>query len=170
VTEVSFAFERLDPERHDRSSFISGQGRLDRYLQQQASQDIKRRVAFCFVAATHEGRVAGFYTLSASSVLLDQLPAPLAKKLPRHPLVPAVLLGRLAVDQAFQGHGLGGALLADALTRAGSAEIAAYALVVDAIDDAAFAFYRHHGFIPLPSAAGALFLPLATIAKLSALQ
>ena len=79
-----------------------------------------------------------------------------------YPTVPAVRMGRLAVDQAFQGQGLGGALLADALTRAARSEIAAFALVVDAKDEAATAFYRHHGFISLPYSPQTLFLPLAT--------
>lgn len=72
-------------------------------------------------------------------------------------------MGRLAVDQNFKGQGLGGALLADALDRAIRSEIAAYALVVDAKDELAAAFYRHHGFIALPDAPLTLFLPLATV-------
>jgi ribosomal protein S18 acetylase RimI-like enzyme len=75
-------------------------------------------------------------------------------------------MGRLAVDRAFKGHGLGGALLADALSRAARAEIAAYALVVDAKDEPAVTFYRYHGFVALPSAPRTLFLPLATIKSL----
>lgn len=85
------------------------------------------------------------------------------KKLPRYPSVPAVRMGRLAVDQRFKGQGLGGALLADALDRAVNAEIAAYALLVDAKDEPAACFYRHHGFITLPDSPLALFLPLATV-------
>jgi len=72
-------------------------------------------------------------------------------------------MGRLAVDQAFKGQGLGGALLADALDRAVRSEIAAYALIVDAKDEAAAAFYRHHGFIALPDSPFTLFLPLVTV-------
>ena len=76
-------------------------------------------------------------------------------------------MGRLAVDQNFKGQGLGGALLADALDRAANAEIAAYALVVDAKDESAASFYRHHGFIALPVSTRTLFLPLATVRKTS---
>ena len=72
-------------------------------------------------------------------------------------------MGRLAVDREFKGQGLGGALLADALYRAIRSEIAAYALVVNAKDKAAADFYKHHGFIALPSATQTLFLPLATV-------
>jgi predicted GNAT family N-acyltransferase len=110
-----------------------------------------------------EQRVAGYYTLAAASVLLADLPDATAKKLPRYPSVPAIRMGRLAVDQGFKGRGLGGALLADALERAARSEIAAFAFVVDAKDDTAAAFYVHHGFIALPDTPSTLFLPLATV-------
>jgi hypothetical protein len=76
--------------------------------------------------------------------------------------VPAVRMGRLAVDLSFKGQGLGGALLADTLDRAARSEIAAYALMVDAFDEIAVAFYKHHGFIALADSTMALFLPFAT--------
>lgn len=148
---------------HDRAAFNSDSEPLNRYLQQQVTQDTRRRVAACFVALADPSRIAGYYTLASASLLLADLPASTRKKLPRYPTVPAVRMGRLAVDQAYQGQGLGGALLADALDRAARAEIAAYALLVDAKDDAAAAFYRHHGFIALPDSPLTLFLPLATI-------
>jgi ribosomal protein S18 acetylase RimI-like enzyme len=110
-----------------------------------------------------EQRVVGYYTLAAASVLLADLPDATAKKLPRYPSVPAIRMGRLAVDQGFKGRGLGGALLADALERAARSEIAAFAFVVDAKDDTAAAFYEHHGFIALPDTPSTLFLPLATV-------
>lgn len=150
----------------DRSNFDSGSGPLDAYFQRQVTQDIRRRVTACFVALTDEGRVAGYYTLASASMLLAELPASVAKKLPRYPLVPAVRMGRLAVDREYRGRGLGGALLADALERAVRAEIAAFALLVDAKDGAAAAFYRHHGFVALPSVSMTLFLPLATSLRL----
>lgn len=148
---------------HERTTFSSGTLALDRYLREQVTQDIRRRVAACFVALTDSDRIAGYYTLASASLLLADLPAATAKKLPRYPTVPAVRLGRLAVDQAFKGQGLGGALLADALLRAARSEIAAHALMVDAKDAAAAAFYRHHGFIALPDAPLMLFLPLGTV-------
>lgn len=134
---------------HDRSRFASGSAVLDRYLQQQAKQDMRRRVASCFVALDISGNIAGFYTLAASSLLLDLLPAERAKRLPRYPVVPAVLLGRLAVAQSHQGKSLGSALVADALLRATRAEAMAYAMIVDAKDDAAVRFYQHLGFTRL---------------------
>jgi GNAT superfamily N-acetyltransferase len=147
----------------ERALFKSGSVDLDGYFQRQVTQDIRRRVTACFVALSGDGRVAGYYTLASASVLLPDLPLAITRKLPRYPSVPTVRMGRLAVDQHFKGQGLGGALLADALARAARAEIAAYALLVDAKDDSAAAFYRHHGFIALPETPLSLFLPLATV-------
>lgn len=152
----------------DRTLFTSGSEPLDRYFRQQVSQDVRRRVTSCFVALDQTDRVAGFYTLASSGVVLSDLPPVAVKKLPRYPSVPVVRMGRLAIDQGFQGKGLGGALLADALDRSRKAEIAAYALVVDAKVKAAVHFYQHHGFIALASLPMTLFLPLATTASLSA--
>ncbi len=150
---------------HDRMAFDSGSEPLNRYFRLQVSQDMRRRVTACFVALTSEQCIAGYYTLASASVLLTDLPATTAKKLPRYPSVPAVRMGRLAVDLGFRGQGLGGALLADAHDRAARAEIAAYALVVEAKDEPAADFYRHHGFIALSDSSMTLFLPLATVNK-----
>jgi ribosomal protein S18 acetylase RimI-like enzyme len=165
VNKLPFRITLLD-SAFDRSSFDSGSAPLDAYFQRQVTQDIRRRVTACFVALTDENRVAGYYTLASTSMLLAELPAGVVKKLPRYPLVPAVRMGRLAVDREYRGRGLGGALLADALDRATRAEIAAFALLVDAKDGAAAAFYRHHGFIALPSSSMTLFLSLATSLRL----
>ena len=147
----------------DRTLFKGGSGPLVRYFQQQVTQDIRRRVAACFIALTNEQHISGFYTLAAASLLLSDLPAAVAKKIPRYPSVPAVRMGRLALDQEFKGLGLECALLADALVRAARSEIAAFAMMVDATDDAAVAFYRHNGFIALPESAKTLFLPLSLV-------
>ena len=130
----------------DRSAFVSGSDALDRYLREQAKQDMRRRVASCFVAVDSEGGIAGYYTIAATSLILDTLSAEHIKRLPRYPSIPAVLLGRLAVAQAHQGKRLGGALVADALLRATRAEVMAYAMVVDAKDGQAVRFYEHLGF------------------------
>jgi len=162
MSSAPFRLLPLDTE-HDRATFNCGSEPLDRYLREHATQDIRRRVAACFVALADRQHIAGYYTLASASLLLVDLPASIGKKLPRYPTVPAIRMGRLAVDQAFKGQGLGGALLADALDRAVRSEIAAYALMVDAQDETAAAFYRHHGFIALPTSLLTLFLPLATI-------
>src|SRR5437867_1919180 len=141
----------------DRKQFHSDNAPLDRYFRETVTQDIRRRIAACFVATSSDGSMAGYYTLACASLLLDKLPTSIEKKLPRYPTVPAVRMGRLAVDCAHRGKGLGAALLADALERAIRSEIAAYALLVDAKDDAAASFYRHHGFIPLSEAPLTLF-------------
>jgi ribosomal protein S18 acetylase RimI-like enzyme len=164
VSRTPFLLVPLDAA-HDRTGFNSDSEPLNRYLREQVTQDIRRRVAACFVALKDGQRIAGYYTLASASLLLADLPVSTGKKLPRYPTVPAVRMGRLAVDQEFKGQGLGGALLADALDRAFRLEIAAFALIVDAKDEAAAAFYRHHGFIALPDSP-TMFLPLAT-AKLS---
>jgi ribosomal protein S18 acetylase RimI-like enzyme len=159
---------RIEPlsSGHDRRDFSCGAEALDRYLRTQASQDTRRRVATCFVAV-EEGTnaVAGFYTLAATSLLLADLPQDQARKLPRYPAIPAILLGRLAVATAAKGQGLGAALITDAVTRADESRIGAYALVVDAKDDAAKAFYERFGFIVLPGAATRLAIPMATALK-----
>lgn len=158
---------RLDPLNagHDRATFNSDSEPLSRYLREQVTQDVRRRVAACFVALTDAQRIAGYYTLASASMLLADLPASTGKRLPRYPTVPTIRMGRLAVDQAFKGQGLGGALLADALKRAARSEIAAFAMMVDAKDDMAAAFYRHHGFIAMPDSPLTLFLPLATVRR-----
>ena len=164
---------RLEPlgDVHHRAAFScgasDGNAALDRYLKTQATQDIRRRVASCFVAIeTATGQVAAYYTLASAGIPITELPPEIIKKLPRYPSIPAVRIGRLAVDVRFQGKGLGGAMLADALERVLSSAPATYALLVDAKDEKAVAFYRHHGFISLASQPRTLFLPVATAAKL----
>ncbi|WP_133511370.1 GNAT family N-acetyltransferase [Candidatus Thiosymbion oneisti] len=162
-----FIIERL--ERHDRKDFSCGSEPLDRYFRSQVSQDIRRRLTTCFIAREQEGtRIAGFYTLSACQILLSDLPDETVRRLPRYPSVPAARVGRLAVDTAYQGQGLGGALLANAAARVLSAEIAVFALVVDAKDEQAIAFYRHHGFAVLQEESNTLFMPLRLFAERSA--
>ena len=158
----TFRIEPLSDE-HDRAEFMSGSAALDQYFQTQASQDVRRRIATCFVAISYDsGQIAGYYTLSASSIALDTLSPQLIKKLPRYPVVPAALLGRLAVARNQQGLGLGGVLLADALKRSARAEMGVFGMVVDSENEAAQRFYEHHGFTLLPSASRRLFLPIDT--------
>ena len=133
--------------QHDRTLFKCGVEALDGYFRTQATQDARRRASACYVAVQDEtNTVAGYYTLAAGSVPLTDLPESLSKRLPRYPSVPVGRVGRLAIDQSFQGRKLGAALLADAALRALRSEVAVFALFVDAKNDAAVAFYRHHGF------------------------
>ena len=165
---MTFTF-RLEPlgEQHERSLFRCGEDALDRYFQTQVTQDIRRHIANCFVAVeTTTSNIAAWYTISAASIPLVDLPPDETKRLPRYPTVPAIRIGRLAVDQRFQGRGLGAALLADAATRALKADAAAFTLLVDAKNDQAVAFYQRFGFQTLGSQPRTLFLPLATARKI----
>lgn len=154
-------------DAHDRGTFQCGAPALDRYFREQVTQDIKRRVATCFVAVeTASDAVAGYYTLAATGVRLDALAPAVAKKLPRYPIVPAALLGRLAVVDSAKGKGLGTALMVDAIRRVARGDLAVFALFVDAKDEAARAFYERHGFELLPGETNRLCLPIATALKL----
>lgn len=161
MTPPPYRIAALDAAR-DRTSFVSGSAPLDRYFREQVTQDMRRRFTACFIALTHEDEIAGFYTLAAASVPLTELPDELRRKLPRYDAVPVARMGRLAVGQRHQGQGLGAALLADAIERTVRSDVAAYALLVDAKDEAAGAFYAHHGFISLNAERRTLFLPLTT--------
>jgi GNAT superfamily N-acetyltransferase len=160
---------------HERNAFRSGSAALDRYLRELAPQDVKRRIAGCFVAVADNGAIAGYYTLAATSVPIEAAPVDLRRRLPYYPVVPAILMGRLPVALERQGQGLGRALIADAVIRTDRLGIGrpegrpslrtgygALALIVDAKDEAAAAFYRASGFQPIPDETRRLFLPIAT--------
>ncbi len=152
--------------QHDRSGFESGAEPLDRYFRTQAGQDARKNMAAPFVLVLPDGMIAGYYTLSSTSVQLVELPEKTVRKLPRYPLVPATLLGRLAVDRKQQGKGYGRFLLADALRRASRSEIASFAVIVDAKDDSARRFYERESFLPFPDQPMKLFRPMADIKSL----
>jgi len=144
---VSAPFSITPLGAQDRKSFSCGVEVLDRYFHGQVGQDMRRRLSACYVATDiATGQIAGFYTLSAAEVILSDIPEELKRKLPYYPSVPVARLGRLAVDYRYRGQKLGGALLIDAARRAARSEIAVFALVVDAKDEAAISFYRHYGF------------------------
>lgn len=151
---------------HDRESFSCGNLALDLYLQRQARQDISRKLTSVHVFTDDGKRIAAYYTLSACSISRENLPAPLAAKLPQYPL-PVTLLGRMAVDGAFQGRGLGSVVLVHALQKAlASADlVASMAVIVDAKDGVA-AFYLRHGFKAFPSQPQRMFLLMEDVRKL----
>lgn len=158
----------LEPD-HVTDCFVCSEPSLEQYLRHYARQDIRRRISRVFVATVAESPtvIAGYYTLSAASVKCSELPVCLGKKLPRYP-VPVALLGRLAVATNHQGQGLGAILLADACHRVhhqASSLLGVYAVLVDALNDQAKAFYLHHGFITLPDQHARLLLPLTTVAQ-----
>jgi hypothetical protein len=98
---VRFTIEPLGAGQ-GRKAFSSGTAPLDRYLHEIATQDIKRRLSNCFIARDKHGKIAGYYTFAASSVPLLELPENETKRLPRYGVLPAGLIGRLAVDQNFR--------------------------------------------------------------------
>ena len=160
-----FAIEVLERD-HERAQFRCGVDALDRYLREQASQDMRRNVATVLVAVQTTRVVDGYYTLSTAAVLLDALPEALRKKVPRYPTVPAVRLGRLAVSTGCRGIGLGEHLLLDAMARSLRSELAWAALLVDAKSDSARAFYARYGFESLLDDPLRLFVARGTIEPL----
>jgi GNAT superfamily N-acetyltransferase len=150
---------------HDRSIFCCGEEALDQYIRSHAGQDIRRNLTSVFVAVDDPGgQIIGYYTLSAASFNRDDLPEELARKLPRYP-IPAALIGRLAVDRRFHGQQYGKFLLLNAFERVmrASDAIAIHAMVVEAKDDKAAAFYAKYGFITFSGQPRRLFLPLARL-------
>lgn len=120
---------------------------------------------YCVALAAGSNTVAGYYTLSAASIAFDDLDGDLAKRLPRYPVIPAARIGRLAIGRVHQRQGLGGAMLFDAVERALRSDAAIFAVLVDAKDENASAFYRHHGFTPFSGRPLTLYLPVATVKK-----
>ncbi len=159
-------FEVRPLRNEDRTNFDSGVDALNAYFQKQVGQDMKRRIASCFVAIHQDTqKIAGFYTLSASQIPLNELDEKWSRKLPKYRTVPAVLIGRLAIDQVFQKQGLGSGLIVDAVSRVMSSEIAATLLVVDAKDENAVSFYQHLGFQNIPDRPNKMVVPISVIAK-----
>lgn len=166
---------RIEPlaSVHDRAAFSCGKESLDRYIAQQAGQDFSRRAGVTYVlVGDSPNQILGYYTLAATSILVDDLPTDLSselrKHLPRYPAIPAALLGRLAVSKEKQRQGMGAILLIDGLRRCNDLSTTALgvaAVVVDPLDDDAWSFYRKFEFIGLRSTRR-MFLPMRTIAKL----
>ena len=150
-------------EVHDRKSFDCGEQSLNQYLRQHANQVIKRRINKVFVASRPETpqQVVGYYSLSAFSLDVNDLPEKSRKGPPRYP-VPAVLLGQFAVAEFHQGKGFGSFLFTDALKRISRASqaMAVYAVVVDALNDRAAEFYQRRDFTPMPDWPLKLFLAI----------
>ena len=154
---------------HNKQKFCCGNSVLDSYLQRQAGQDVKRKLAVCFVLLDKTiHSIKGYYTLSNNSIALELVPDNFRRKLPTsYKSIPTTLLGRLAVDNNHKGQGLGKLLLIDALKRCFliSKSIGSYAVIVDPLDKEAESFYFKYGFIKLPDS-GKMFLPMETIGQL----
>jgi len=164
---VPLRVERLDPDRHDRSGFSCGDPVLDGYLRHQAGQDERRSLTSVYVLVEEgEDEILGYFSLSAYGLSFGEIPADRRRKLPRYPVVPAFLLGRLAVRLERQGQHLGEFLLVDALKRCSTSEIQGWAVAVEATDERAAGFYRRYGFQPLPETPKRLFLPMLVVRRL----
>jgi GNAT superfamily N-acetyltransferase len=165
---MSLSIVLLDGKKHDRSLFTCGVDSLDDYIKTRATQELKKMVSTPYVLTdSPDSRVLGYYCLSSYSIASVEIDESIAKKLPRYPLLPAIMLGRLAVDLGYQGKGYGDLLVADALKRSLelSKQLASFAVVVDAIDQGAARFYHRHGFIEFPDDPLKFYLPVATIEK-----
>jgi predicted GNAT family N-acyltransferase len=164
---MAYRFELLSRE-HDRAAFRSSSKELNTYLRTLARKDAGRHIsaAFVMVDEAAPAMIIGYYTLSAFTIEVTEISEPLQKKLPRYPRLPATLLGRLARDERFPG--TGSLLLMNALERAfqQSSQIASLAVVADAKDERALAFYRKFGFEVLASSTNRVFLPMGTIEQM----
>jgi GNAT superfamily N-acetyltransferase len=162
----AFRIEPLGPH-HDRATFSCGNPSLDDFLKTKARKESELGYCAAFVLVEYQGAAAilGYYTLSAHSITLGGIDPATRKKLRKYPVVPTALIGRLARDLRFRGTGAGELLLIDALRRAHqcAAQVGAYAVTVDATDDAAAAFYAKYGFQPVLRDARRLYLPMASI-------
>lgn len=162
-----FVIGPLEPD-HNRASFSCGVEALDRYLKERAGQDERRHLARTFVASPQgePATVAGYFTLAATSIAADALSEDQRRRLPRYPNFPAALIGRLAVALEYQKRGLGRALVIDATERTMRSDMAAFALLVEAKDNAAVVFYLRNEFLQLSGRPMTLFLPMATFKRL----
>jgi len=152
---------------HDRAAFSCNAEPLDRYLKVTSIDDMGRKVAQVRVICEPDSTVViGYYSLSATSIELNDLPEKIKKKMPHYNTLPAVLLGRLAVDSKYQGQGVGRRLLVDALRRCfrvSESEMGAIAVLVDAKDENAARFYEHCGFQRFLEGELRLFIPMSKI-------
>ena len=168
MSEVSYCIELLN-DHHHKANFSCGVDSLDRYLTQEAGQHKRKRVAATYVLTYNEApEIIGYYTLSSTSVDLGLLPEKIGKKFPRYPMLPATLLGRLAIDKNYQGKNYGELLLIDALKRSfeASGQVGSIAIIVDAESDSVINFYKKYGFILLSACKNKLFLPMKSIEQL----
>ncbi len=155
--------QMLDARLHDRAGFRCGVPALDDYLHKYAAQQNAKGISTVFVLVNDAAprKILGFYTLSAAQVEVEQLSEADRKKLPRYPF-PCFRMGRLARSIDSRGAGLGEVLMGCAVDRCLHARslVGAYALLVDAKDEKAKAFYEEYGFVAFGDAPMSLYLPL----------
>jgi len=162
---------RIEPlkQAHDRGRFDCGEAVLDEYLRRYARQNQDSGIARTFVAvgSAEPGRVVGYYSAAVGAIDRANLPVQAAKRFPRFP-VPVARIGRLAVDRATQGQGLGEDLLMDALRRSlrVAAEVGIVAVLIDAKHERAKRFYARYEFEALPDQPLTLWLPIQVVRRL----
>lgn len=162
-----YRIEQLDPSKHRREEFTCESPELTEFLRKRARKEMRARASACFVLVPEEdsGRIAGYYTLSQTAVVVQLLPDSLMKRLPRYPQLGATLIGRLARDIEWKGQQVGRLLLIDALRRCvrHSAEVGAVVVVTDPKDEKARKFYGDHGFLALDERR--MFLPMSELVE-----
>lgn len=154
-------------EAHDASSFDCGEPVLDDWLRHRAWHNLQVAASRTYVVCPRgSNRIAGYFALSMGQILAQETMGSMRRNMPKH--IPAIMLGRLAIDRAWQGKGLGSALLSDVVSRSqrASAEVSARLVIVHAISPAAEAFYLHHGFTRLPVETPTLAIDLLKLKNL----
>ena len=154
---------------HQCSEFNSGEPALDDWLRTRALDNLAAGASRSYVTCRSGTlEIAAYYALAMASISSSEVPGSMRRNMPN--MIPAVMLGRLAVDRACQGHGLGATMLKDAVLRAmrAAGEISARLVLVQALSPAAEAFYRHHGFTRLSGDLPTFALDLVRFAKLGA--
>ena len=166
---MALQIELLNSSKHNRPDFCCGKESLDNYICKQAAQDLKKLAATVFVLINEpDDHILAYYTLSAYTIDITDLDVVTAKRLPRYPLLPATLLGRLAVDRRQTGNRFGELMLIDALKKAlgATAMVASLAIIAEALDENAVNFYLKYGFQPFNQNPLKLYLPMQAIEKL----
>jgi GNAT superfamily N-acetyltransferase len=166
---MDYITEQLNTSLHDRKAFDCGVSELNTFLQQHSNQNQLKNVSKTYVAVVAVSsddvkKIYGYYTLSAGQVLFDQLPESHKLKLPKYP-IPVARIGRLAIDKNYQGQGIGGFLLHDAFSKVLdiAEKMGVFAVVVDAKNESAKAFYENYGFTELQDSGLTLFLSVNVI-------
>lgn len=167
-TTAGFTAPSVLRDEHDLSVFACGELVLDDWLRERALDNIRLGASRTYVTCPAGSRiVVGYYALAMGSILATEVPGSMRRNMPR--MIPAVVLGRLAVDHRYQRHGLGASLLQDAVLRSirAAADVSARIMLVHALSSAAEAFYARHGFVRLPVETPTLALDLVRFAALA---
>ena len=169
MPDPKYIIEPLDPQKHDRASFICEEPALNDFIHKHANRESKANTSRCFVLTAQESpaTIRGYYTLSATSISLSSLPEKISKKLPNREKVPATLLGRIARDLSFKRKGIGEHMMFSTLDRAyqTSLEVASAGVVLDAKNELLASYYEGYGFTRIQGAENSirLFLPMKDI-------